>query len=408
MKKFKYIIVGGGIVAGYAAQEFIKHEQYKEGELAIITDDSSIPYERPPLSKDFLAGEEDSNDVQINEPEFYRENGIRLFLYTRANSINTTEKTIKTDHGDIFHYEKLLLATGSSPVELDVEIDSKKIKYLRTLDDAKAIRDAVDSSSEVTIVGGGYIGMETAASLAQDGHTITMVFPEDHLMERLFTQKLSNFFEDYYKEHSIKFIKGSTVEEFEQLPNQRICSSLSNGEKIESDLVVVGIGASPNLKIVEDSPIEVDDGVIVNHRLQTSVDNVYAAGDIANYYDSIFDKRRRVEHWQNAVDMAQYVAREMLDVEQDNFQTIRYFFSDIFDLSYEFWGDIEEANQVIHVGNFEEPSIGVWWLQPNRVVGALLMNRPDEEREKAQEWIRNKNTIIPETFEETIEVFSTI
>jgi len=407
MKRFKYVIVGGGIVAGYAAQEFIDYEKYNDGDLAIITDDDAIPYERPPLSKDFLAGEENYDDIQINAPDFYQEHGIRLFLYTKVEEIDTQNKTVKTDHGDTFAYEKLLLATGSSPVILDIPGGNNSlIKYLRTIDDARAIRDSLTESNEVIVVGGGYIGMEVAASLTQDGHTVTMVFPEDRLMERLFTPELSSFFEKYYQDHGITFVKNAEVERFNDKPKNRIQATLTTGDTIDADLIVAGVGAKPNLAMIKDSRIDVDNGVVVNPRLQTSVEDVYAAGDIANYFDNIFRTRRRVEHWQNAVDTAQYVAREMLGIEQDDFQTLRYFFSDVFDLSYEFWGDTEGANHTLHIGNFEEGKIGVWWLKSNRVLGAFLMGRPDGERENAQDWIKNRRTIEPDMFEQALATLS--
>lgn len=405
IRKFKYIIVGGGIVAGYAAQEFIKHPEFKPGDLAIITDDDAIPYERPPLSKDFLAGEENYEDIQINAPEFYRENGIQLFLYTRVNQIDSSEKTIRTDHNDVFGFEKLLLATGSSAIRLDSPgSNNALIKYLRTVEDARSIRNRLDNSNTIIVVGGGYIGMETASALTQDGHQVTMVFPEDRLMERLFTPELSDHFEHYYRDKGVKFIKGETVKEFETKSPKSVQANLSNGDTLDADLIVVGIGAEPNLMLLDGSRINVDGGVIVNNRLQTSEPDIYAAGDIANYFDTIFEKRRRVEHWQNAVDMGRYAAREMLEIEQEDFQTLRYFFSDIFDLSYEFWGDIEGADEVLHVGDFKEAGIGVWWLKSKRLVAAFLLNRSDEERKKAQEWIQEKRTVNPEVFEDSIEV----
>ena len=394
-------------MAGYAAQEIAKYPEFNVGDLAIITDDDAIPYERPPLSKDLMADEAYYEDIQINPPDFYRKNGIKLYLYTCVEEINTTDKTLKTDHGDAFQYEKLLLATGSSVVKLDLPgSDHELIKYLRTIEDARSIRDALGDSNQVIVVGGGYIGMETASLLRQEGHHVTMVFPEDALMERLFTPELSKFFEAYYADKGIRLIKGVSVERFVDRKYRGIQAVLTNGDKLDADLIVVGVGAKPNLSIVKNSAIEVDDGVILNARLQTSVPEVYAAGDIANYYDSIFNKRRRVEHWQNAVDTASYVAREMLGIAQDDFHTLRYFFSDVFDLSYEFWGDVEGANHVIHIGNFDDKSIGVWWLMSNRIVAALLMGRPDIERENAQRWIKEKLTVDPEMFEESISTLT--
>ncbi|QPC84059.1 FAD-dependent oxidoreductase [Phototrophicus methaneseepsis] len=388
MKRFKYIILGGGIVAGYAVQEFAKVNGFNSDDIAIITADNTLPYERPSLSKDFLTGDEQSSDLHINKLDFYHKHGIKVYLYTTVEDIDPVNRILKTDHGDSFVFEKLLIATGSHPRRLDVPgHDLPNIYYLRTLSDAKEIRRQFHLVERITIIGGGYIGMEAAAAAATEGAQVTVVFPEERLMSRFFTEDLSSFFEKYYEARGVTFIRHNKVVGF-QTSKKGVRVQLEVGNDIEADAVIVGIGAEPNVDLARPIQLDVDDGIIVNEHLMTTIDGIYAAGDVANFFDRIFEKRRRVEHWQNAVDQARYVARHMLGQEKESFSTLRYFFSDIFDLSYEFWGETEDATQAVHIGSFtEDPSFGVWWLRDNRLIGSLLLNRPDDERQNAQKWI---------------------
>jgi NADPH-dependent 2,4-dienoyl-CoA reductase/sulfur reductase-like enzyme len=228
------------------------------------------------------------------------------------------------------------------------------------------------------VLGSGFIGMEVASQSVQRGCDTTMVFPEDRVWKRFFTPEMSRFFETYYTNRGVHLARGASVKEIG--PGY---ISLSTG-KLETDLVVAGIGVMPVTEVAESAGIRVQNGIVVNESLETSTTDVYAAGDVANYQDTLFGKRRRVEHWDNAVKQGQYVAQR-LSGESKPFKNIPYFFSDVFDLSYEFWGDTEGAEQTEYRGDVDSSSFSAWWLKGKKLVAAFAMNRPDAERENASQ-----------------------
>jgi len=233
--------------------------------------------------------------------------------------------------------------------------------------------------------------MEVAAVLAQKGIEVALVLNDDRVFKRLFSPEMSSFFESYYAARGVRLIKSMSVTE---LRGDRAVSSavLKDGQTVQCDLVVAGIGVQPAIEVVTNSGLEVGDGILVNEFLQTSHPDVFAAGDVANYQDVLFGKRRRVEHWDNAVSQGQYCARSLMG-DRTPFRHVPYFFSDVFDLSYEYWGDSSVADQVIHRGDVSSNSFSVWWLRQQRVVAAFTMNRPDEERNVAPKWIESGQQI---------------
>jgi NADPH-dependent 2,4-dienoyl-CoA reductase/sulfur reductase-like enzyme len=241
------------------------------------------------------------------------------------------------------------------------------------------------------VIGGGFIGMEVAAVLAQQNVDVTMVLNDDRIWKRLFTPEMSSFFESYYTTRGVRIVKNAKVT---QLRGDGAVSSvvLGDGKELMSDMVVAGIGVVPVTEMVAGGGLQVADGVVVNEYLEASLSDVYAAGDVAHYPDLLFGKRRRVEHWDNAVSQGQHVARVLMG-ERVAFKHVPYFFSDVFDLSYEYWGDSDGAEQVIHRGELSSKSFSTWWVRDGRVVAAFVMSRPDEEREVAPKWIESKQTV---------------
>jgi NADPH-dependent 2,4-dienoyl-CoA reductase/sulfur reductase-like enzyme len=233
--------------------------------------------------------------------------------------------------------------------------------------------------------------MEVAAVLAQKGIEVTMVLNQDRIGKRLFSPEMSRFFEDYYTAQGVRLIKSASVSELGG--NGAVSSAvLANGQTIPCELVVAGIGVQPATEMLANSGLNVGDGIIVNEYLEASQPDVLAAGDVANYQDALFGKRRRVEHWDNAVSQGQYCARSLMG-ERSPFKHVPYFFSDVFDLSYEYWGDSSGADQTIHRGDFSNKSFSVWWLRQKTVVAAFTMNRPDEERDAAAKWIESRQSV---------------
>jgi NADPH-dependent 2,4-dienoyl-CoA reductase/sulfur reductase-like enzyme len=391
VKTSKYIILGGGMVAGYAARQFAELG-LRPGDLTILSADTSIPYERPPLSKTFLAGKDTEESIRINPEEFYRDHGIDVRLETEVKSVSPTEKHIELSSGEQVGFEKLIIATGARPRTLNVPgsgLDG--IYYLRTLRDSVRIRERSGSAKQAVVVGGGFIGMEVASVLAQKGVETVMVLREDRIWQRFFSPEMSGFFEGYYTARGVRFLKAADVAE---IRGSGAVSSivLASGQTLPCDMLVAGIGVVPATDRLANSGIETDNGVLVNEYLESSRSNIYAAGDVANYRDVLFGGRRRVEHWDNAVSQGQHCARALLG-EIVPFRHVPYFFSDVFDLSYEFWGDPAGAEEVVHRGDMAGSSFSVWWMRGQRLVAAFAMKRPEEERDVAPKWIEARQRV---------------
>jgi NADPH-dependent 2,4-dienoyl-CoA reductase/sulfur reductase-like enzyme len=390
----KYLVIGGGMVAGYAAKE-LASRGLGSGELLIISADDALPYERPPLSKGFLSGKENEAGILINNPEWYRQQGIEVKLQTEIESVDLQKKRLRATSGETFEFEALLIATGARARKLDCPgNDLPNVFCLRSLDDSRKIRASTESCKQAAVLGGGFIGMEVAAVLAQKNIETTLILREDRVWNRVFTAPMSEFFERYYVSRGIQLLKGEWVSRLEG--KDRVSGAvLSSGRKIPCDLVVAGIGATPVSELFTNSGLTAENGVVVNEYLETKLPDIFAAGDVANYLDIIFDKRRRVEHWDNAVSQGQHWA-SLVRGDRQPFSHVPYFFSDVFDLSYELWGDSEGSTQTVARGDLNSSSFSVWWLKQGRLVSAFTMNRPDEERQAAAEWVNAKQLVSPE------------
>ena len=339
--------------------------------------------------KGYLAGKEEEEKVQINPESFYREHGIDLKLSVQVEGVDVAKKVLRLRSGEEAAFEKLVIATGATVRTLNIPgAKLSGIHYLRSLDDSKHIRAHADAAKRAVVVGSGFIAMEVASVLAQKGLHTTMVVREDRIWAKIFTPSMSRDFENYFAERGVRFIKQTEV--IEARGKDALTSVVLNDQRnIECDLMVAGIGVRPVTGLVAKSGIEVGDGVVVNEYLETKVPGIYAAGDVASYQDMLFGKRRRVEHWDNAVSQGQHCARTLLG-ERTPFVHVPYFFSDVFDLSYELWGDMTDADEVVERGDLGATSFSVWWLKQQRLVAAFTMNRPDEERNAAPQWIESK------------------
>ena len=391
MSTSKFTILGGGMVAGYAAKQLVEFG-LKPGELTIVSADSSVPYERPPLSKGFLAGRDTEAGIRINAEDFYRDHGIDVRLQTEVTGLAPAAKRIHLHSGEELDFDKLILATGSRVRRLDVPgagLDG--VHYLRSLDDSKRIRGHAGHARRAVVLGGGFIGMEVASVLAQKQIETTMVLREDRIWKQFFSPEMSRFFETYYTARGVRFAKLASIAE---IHGSGAVNSvvLTDGRSVPCDMVVAGIGVLPVTDFLASSGIEVQNGVMVNQYLETNRPGIYAAGDVANYQDVLFGKRRRVEHWDNAVAQGQHCAR-LLTGEHKEFRHVPYFFSDVFDLSYEFWGDPAGAEETVHRGDLSTGSFSAWWVRGQRVVAAFAMNRPEEEREVAPKWVESRERV---------------
>ncbi|HXU19035.1 MAG TPA: FAD/NAD(P)-binding oxidoreductase [Verrucomicrobiae bacterium] len=393
MSSSKYVILGGGMVAGYAAKEMVERG-LKSGELTIISADDTLPYERPPLSKGFLSGKDTEAGILINPPDWYKEKGIEVKLQTVVEGVDLQKKRLVASSSQDFQFENLLIATGCRARRLESPGNNlANVFYLRSMDDSRKIRSCAANAKQAVVIGGGFIGMEVASVLAQKNIHTTMIVREDRVWERAFTPEMSAFFERYYTARGVQLIKHANVTALE---GKKTVSAavLDDRRKIPCDVVVAGVGAAPVTDLFAKTELSNNNGIAVNEYLETAKPGFYAAGDVANYPDPIFKKRRRVEHWDNAVSHGHHWARVILG-DRHPFVHVPYFFSDVFDLSYELWGDSEGATQTVVRGEMESSKFSVWWLKQDRLVAAFVMSRPDEERTVAPEWIKSNQLVSP-------------
>ncbi len=385
-ERIDYLLVGGGLAS--AKCEAALRQQGAVGRVAIVGAESYAPYNRPPLSKGLLLGYDQPERIFVFPSEFYEENEIELFEGAVASSLDLDNREVKLADGRSLEYKKLLIATGTTPRRLAVPgADLQNIFYLRNLDDSLAIADAMRPGSRAIIVGAGFIGMELAAAFAEKGVETTMLVRDSGLFTKLGSEELSRFFSDYYQQHGIQIIYEDEVKEFDG--NDVLGTVVTqDGRELPADMAAVGIGVVANTDWLEGSGLEIDRGVVVDESLRASAPDVFAAGDIAVYYDPIFQKRRRVEHWDNAVKQGELAAANMLG-ESRSVDYVAYFYSDLFDLSWEWLGDNSGVDDtVVRLNNKGEPEL-VYYLKDGQLRAAFLLLQGPDERQWVERAIRS-------------------
>jgi NADPH-dependent 2,4-dienoyl-CoA reductase/sulfur reductase-like enzyme len=399
VKSYPIVILGGGVVAGYAAKEFVA-QSGKRGGLAIVTAENALPYERPPLSKGFLAGKEEAGDIQISDTTFYGKHGIAVYRKFPVQKVDFRRRRLRSTSGKVIGFDQLLIATGSTVRRLKVPgANRSEVFYLRQMQDSQAIQAQLKRGKRAVVIGSGFIGMEVASVLASQGVHTTMVFPDDRVWKRLFTPSISTFFERQFAGHGVTFIKTDKVVALTHKDHQ--CQVvMASGNQVAADFVVAGIGVTPSVELFHRTALDTSDGIKVNEFLETKVPGVWAAGDIANYPDQIFHRPMRAEHWDNAVEQGRVAMRNMMGKLQP-FIHVPYFFSDVFDLSYEFWGDADGHDQVVYRGDMNQKQLSVWWLKKQALCAALIMNRPEEERALPPRWILRQPRLDPKALQNT-------
>jgi 3-phenylpropionate/trans-cinnamate dioxygenase ferredoxin reductase subunit len=387
MKSYKYVIIGGGL-AGQRAGDGIRKVD-TEGTIALVTSERHMPYQRPPLSKDYLVGKEGLDHVYLKEDAYYAQNNIEVISGVRATEVDPTARSVTLDNGRVLGYEKLLLATGGRAWRLPIPgNDLPGVFTLRTIEDTDGIREAAGSGKRALVLGGSFIGSEVAASLAQLGLSVTMVFPEARLLERIMPDEPSAFLHAKYEANGVHILTGTKPERLEGNGKvERV--KLDNGETLEVDLVVMGVGIRLNTELARDAGLKLGDkgAVIVDEYLRTSAPNIYAAGDIAAWPDPTFGKRLQVEHWNVARGQGLRAGRNMAG-EEKPYRTLPYFFSDLFDLGFEVWGDLTAWDQTVLRGTLEGGSFALYYFDQGKMVGVLAASRPDEERKPMQALVK--------------------
>ena len=371
-----FLIVGGGMAGGYCAAELRKRGA--DGSILLAGREPEPPYERPALSKDYLRGESGREDAYVHPRDWYEENGVELLTRTNVMSLDTGARTAKLQGGDEVAFDRALLATGANVNILRVEgAELEGIHYLRAYGNSDAIREEGERAEHVVLIGGSYIGCEVAASLTAKGTRCSVVMMEDVALSRTFGEEAGRWFQGVLEDHGIEFHPGEELEAFEG--DGRVGAVVTkSGKTIEGDMVVVGAGVRPDTMLAERAGLEVDNGILCDSTLQTSVEGIYAAGDCCNYESVIHGQRIRIEHWDVALNQGQVAAQNMMGEGRD-YDVVPYFFSDLADwASLEYVGPAYEWDEVVWRGDTEDGEFLALYLKDGRVAGALSVERSEE------------------------------
>ena len=383
MTRFELVIAGGGLTAARAIKSY--REAGGGGRIALLSKESVLPYHRPALSKRYLRGETGAPFAE--DEAFYRERDAEVLLETAVTAVDLNARTVTTDEGD-FAYEKLLLATGATPRRLDVPgADLAGVYLLRTLQDSDAIREAAHGAERAVIVGGGFIGMEVAASLRQLGLAVTLIHLGAGLFDQLGSRELSDELLALYREHGVDVLLEEEVARFGGRDGLEYVEAKS-GLCVEADVAVVGVGVVPNVDFLEASAVVVDNGVVVNERFETAAPGVYAAGDVANFFDPLYRRRRRIEHWSNANYQGTEVGK-VLAGQYGGYDTVSSFFSEVFGTTIKVFGDTSHAAPLPAEGSLESGFLAGYGDE-GRLVGAISVGQSEETEARIQDLIAER------------------
>jgi 3-phenylpropionate/trans-cinnamate dioxygenase ferredoxin reductase subunit len=365
-------IVVGASLAGAKAVETLRQEGF-DGRVLLVGTEDERPYERPPLSKDYLRGEVGREKVYVHDEGYYAEHGIELRLGRTAVGLDTSTGVLELDDGERLRYDRLLLATGSEPRRLAIpggELDG--VLYLRSVQDSDALRERLDRGGAVVVVGAGWIGAEVAASARQRGLRVTVIEPASVPLERVMGAEVGAIYRDIHTDHGVEMLMGTGVEAFQgDEAVERVRTS--DGRMLECDFVVVGVGVQPRVRLAAQAGIDVDDGILVDERLETSVPGVFAAGDVANAQHPFYDERIRVEHWANALHQGPAAARNMLG-HGSPYERLPYFFSDQYEVGMEYSGFARTWDRVVFRGDPGSREFIAFWVSGDRVVAGMNVN----------------------------------
>jgi NADPH-dependent 2,4-dienoyl-CoA reductase/sulfur reductase-like enzyme len=364
MHKHKYLVVGGGMTADAAVRGIREHDA--SGEIALISAEEDRPYKRPPLSKGLWKGEPESRIWCHTEDA-----NVAFHTTRRITRIDPGAKQALDDHDDVYSYDKLLLATGGRPRRLPFD-DLGRVIYFRTLDDYRELRSASEQSDDIAVIGSGFIGSEIAAALAINSKKVTLITPDSGIGSRAFPADLVGFLNDYYRQRGVNIIRGEFVVGIEQT-SEAIVLITDSGRRVTAQTVVAGIGIEPNVELASAAGLVVDNGIRVDSTLRTSRPDIFAAGDVASFFNPALGKYIRVEHEDNAYTMGRLAGHSMAG-QAVAYDYLPSFYSDLFDLGYEAVGELDSRLET--VSDWKDPFTEgiVYYLRDGRVCGVLLWN----------------------------------
>ena len=364
MTSFRYLIIGGGMTADAAARAI--RESDPSGTIGIISDDPHPPYNRPPLSKALWKGDDPEKVVWRGTDKI----DVDLRLGRRATAVNAKQKTVTDDRGNVVSYDKLLLATGGTPRRLPMQ--TGQIIYYRTFDDYLRLRALANEKLRFVVLGGGFIGSEVAAALRIVSRDVTLLVPEDGIGARVFPADLSRFLVDYYREQGVDVRTGEGLAGLEQSAGTVVIRT-THGKEIPADVIVAGLGIQPNVELAEQAGLRVENGIVVDELLKTSTPDIFAAGDVANFFNPALGTRIRVEHEDNANTMGAAAGRSMAG-KGTPYTHLPFFYSDLFALGYEAVGELDPRLETESDWKQQFREGVVYYLKDGKVRGVLLWN----------------------------------
>ena len=368
------VIIGGGQAAGQTVAS-LRQEGF-EGKIILIGDEPTLPYQRPPLSKAYLSGAVPAEKLLVRPEKFYQDRDIEVHLGETVTTIDPAQKTVTTAEG-AFAYDKLLIATGSTPRRLSIPgSDLGGIHYLRTMADVDAIRDQMAQATRLCIVGGGYIGLEVASVAVSQGLSVDVLEMEERILQRVTTPFMSAFYQQLHESRGVTIHTQTGCSGFRGKDNA--VTHVRCGEtEIEADLVIVGIGIIPNIQLAHDAGLDCDNGITVDDHCQTSDPDIYAAGDCTNHPNPILGRRLRLESVPNAMDQARTAAANMLGGDK-TYAAVPWFWSDQYELKLQMLGFSGEADESVLRGNPDTLQFAQFYLANGKVIAVDAVNSPKE------------------------------
>ena len=393
MEDAKYVIVGGGL-AGFNAAPAIR-ERDPDGRIVLVTEEKERPYDRVPLSKRYLQGALSRDGVFLRPMEFFEENRIELWTGRKATSLDVKARSISLDDGRELRFGKLLLATGGTPRHLPLPgADLQGIHYLRTVEDSDALKEAMARAKTLVVVGGGFIGCEVAAAGVLKGLDTTVIEVGPYLLNMAFDEPTGRWVTDYLLAKGMKARCGERAAKFLGEAGHVAGIETSGGQRVPADLVVVGVGLAPNTDLAKTAGLQVDNGIVVNERLESNEAGVYAAGDVARFYAPVFERHLRVEHYDVAVRQGKTAGANMAGAGIA-FTELPYFFSDMFELHIHVHGILSDHDRVLLRGErrlTDQGGFTQFYLKGARIMAYLGVNRKLKEERAAQKLISSRRT----------------
>jgi 3-phenylpropionate/trans-cinnamate dioxygenase ferredoxin reductase component len=369
-----FVIVGGGMAGAIAAQTL--REEGFDGKITLLGQEPNAPYERPPLSKDYLQGKAERDSIFVHPEPWYAEHAVELSLGSAVTSLDPASRTVTTATGERMSYDKLLLATGSKPRHLDVPgADLDGAYYLRNVEDSDGLKIKFADANRVVIIGAGWIGLETAAAARAAGLDVTLLVSGDLPLEHVLGPEVAPIFDELHRSHGVDLRYRTTAVELTGRHGTVTGVMLSDGTRIDADMIIVGVGVAPRTELAAAAGLKIDNGIVVDEHLRTSDPDIFAAGDIAQTYSPRLGRHIRVEHWANARRQGAVAAKAMLDQDAVDVRP-SYFFTDQYDLSMEYTGDIGPAgyDRVIFRRHADSNEMIVFWLYEQRIQAGMNIN----------------------------------